>query len=179
MQSGSALCLLQPSLASMCRNSLANSVPLSVVFYTSMVYRHRTPRQVTTDNGTDFAKDFGHMLARLGCEHITTLVRHSPPSLTRSHKTCKCYMLAVKSAHGMFPPDSKVMLCAQGWWTARQAAAVWSCGGTPAATPLRSCRAQTTSSPSLRSATTSSPSSSGAPRLPTEALGPIIESWLR
>ena len=47
------------------------------------------------------------MLARLGCEHITTLVRHSPPSLTRSHKTCKCYMLAVKSAHGMFPPDSR------------------------------------------------------------------------
>ncbi len=31
---------------------------------------------MTTDNGKEFATDFGHILARLGVEHITISVRH-------------------------------------------------------------------------------------------------------
>ena len=52
--------------------------PLQVAqaFYTGWVCRYGTPPHVTTDNGKEFATDFGHMLARLGVEHITTSVRH-------------------------------------------------------------------------------------------------------
>ena len=52
--------------------------PLQVAqaFYTGWVCRYGTPAHVTTDNGKEFATDFGHMLARLGVEHITTSVRH-------------------------------------------------------------------------------------------------------
>ena len=52
--------------------------PLQVAqaFYTGWVCRYGTPAHVSTDNGKEFATDFGHMLARLGVEHITTSVRH-------------------------------------------------------------------------------------------------------
>ncbi len=51
-------------------------VQIAQAFYAFWVCRYGAPKQVTTDNGTEFAQEFGHMLARLGCEHITTSVRH-------------------------------------------------------------------------------------------------------
>ena len=49
---------------------------IAQAFYSGWVCRYGTPGHVTTDNGKEFATDFGHLLARLGIEHITTLVRH-------------------------------------------------------------------------------------------------------
>ena len=53
------------------------SVQIAQVFYASWMCRYGAPKLVTFDNGTEFAQEFGHMLARLGCENITASVRHS------------------------------------------------------------------------------------------------------
>lgn len=47
--------------------------------YEGWVCRYGVPGHVTTDNGKEFATEFGHMLARLGVEPITTSVRHPSP----------------------------------------------------------------------------------------------------
>ena len=51
-------------------------VQIAQVFYNFWICRYGFPGHVTSDNGRGFATDFGHMLARLGIEHITTSVRH-------------------------------------------------------------------------------------------------------
>jgi hypothetical protein len=45
-------------------------------FYYSWVCRHFVPSHVTSDNGTEFEVDFGHLLARLGVKHISTSACH-------------------------------------------------------------------------------------------------------
>ncbi len=51
-------------------------VQIAQVFYNLWICRYGCPGHVTSNNGQEFATDFGHMLARLGIEHITTSVHH-------------------------------------------------------------------------------------------------------
>lgn len=50
--------------------------PMQIVqaFYVFWVCRYAAPKEVTTDSGTEVAPEFDRILARLGCEHITTSV---------------------------------------------------------------------------------------------------------
>jgi hypothetical protein len=45
-------------------------------FYYSWICRYFVPSHVTSDNGTEFDKDFVHLLARLGIKHIHTSAAH-------------------------------------------------------------------------------------------------------
>jgi cleavage and polyadenylation specificity factor subunit 1 len=45
-------------------------------FYYSWICRYFVPSHVTSDNGTEFEQEFGHLLARLGVKHINTSACH-------------------------------------------------------------------------------------------------------
>ncbi len=53
-----------------CVVTMARQSPLS------LVSRETRQKLSATDNGTEFAAEFAHMLARLGVEHIHTSVAH-------------------------------------------------------------------------------------------------------
>lgn len=68
--------ITSPKLQNLYLCVLKSQCRLPARVYASWVCRYGAPRLVTTDNGTESAQEFGHMLARLGCEHITISVRH-------------------------------------------------------------------------------------------------------
>jgi hypothetical protein len=45
-------------------------------FYHAWICRCLVPSHVTSDNGTEFEQEFGHLLARLGIKHVNTSACH-------------------------------------------------------------------------------------------------------
>lgn len=66
-------------------SSTCNCIDFSLVTERPLTVRARiwgnnreAPAVVTTDNGTEFAGEFGHMLHRLGTYHVNTTPNHPP-----------------------------------------------------------------------------------------------------
>ncbi len=86
-------------------------------FYYTWVCRYFVPSHVTSDNGTEFDKQFAHMLARLGIKHVHTSACHPAANgvCERLVKGFKAMLTAHINAHPQHWVQSVPVIRMQYW----------------------------------------------------------------